>query len=1266
VQIGTATTTANGTYSLTYSDSQGVHTYYAIFAGDTTYGLSNVGCSVSVGNLTPSTITITSNNTTPAVNQSFTLSGTLTSNGTAVPGKTITLERVNSSGTWVQIGTATTTANGTYSLTYSDSQGVHTYYAIFAGDTTYGPSNVGCSVSVGTITPTTITITIITDDPNPAVNQSFTLSGTLSILTVGTAPLSGETITLDRVDPSGTWTQVNTTTTTNGTYSFTRSESSQGTYSYYAVFAGDTAYGPSNAGVTLPVGNLQRSDIRILATNNTPAANQSYTLYGFLQDGVSGVPLVGQPIVLTVEGPSGQIAANAYTNTDANGAYAFTTSESAPGTYVCTVTFYGSSTYFISSTMCNVIIGNSIPTKLSLNISDSTPAVNQSFSISGYLTDINGTPLSGRVIFVVARLPSGEWVSRGGTITDSNGYYFVPLMSKQIPGEQIPGQYRYEVSFAGDGAYAQAVSEVEVAVGGPLQATNISINSTVAHPSVGEPFTLSGTLTDATGKPLAGEEIDLYRNVAGQQLQEGNIFQERYTDQNGYYLFVLNESTSGTYKYTAKFLGDETHAYSPLASVTLSVGTLTPSTITITSNNTTPAVNQSFTLSGILTVGTAPLSGETITLDRVDPSGTWTQVNTTTTATNGTYSFTRSESSQGTYSYYAVFAGDTAYGPSNAGVASILIHNLTPSTITITTNNTTPAVNQQVTFNATLSSGTTPLSGENVTIYHYLNGVRSNDTTNTTNATGQITVTTSFGSHGTRTYYASFAGDSSYQAATSSVLAVNVTNVTKMATALTIAAPASALTKQNFTVNGTLSASVVGTGNATITLQRSTDNATWTNVTTNVTDANGTYQFSNSETAPNIYYYRSSYDGNDTYANATSNTVSVQVRNPTQLSAAINLSSVAINVPFTINGTLNTTDGTPVAGATIQLQKNMSGTWTDVTGETNTTTSTGAYSISTSEPTAYADQYRTTYAGNATYTNATSSSVSVKVAASIAGAPVVSAQNANSLDLFFRGTDNALWWKHWNGTTWSAATSQGGILTSDPAAISPGTNQVDVFVRGNDSAIWVNTTTNGGSSWSGWQSLGGQIPAGTAPSVCSWGSGRIDLFVQGTDGALWHKWYSGGSWSGWQSLGGKLTSSAAAAAAPGSSRIDVFVRGTDGAIWQRTTTNGGSSWSGWTSRGGQIPVNTIPAACSWGSGRLDLFANGTDGQLWWMYTTNGGSSWSGWQSLGRPLGESLTSSPTAAAPASGIMDVFVRGGDNGLWERTYNSGSWSGWTSIAI
>ncbi len=87
----------------------------------------------------------------------------------------------------------------------------------------------------------------------------------------------------------------------------------------------------------------------------------------------------------------------------------------------------------------------------------------------------------------------------------------------------------------------------------------------------------------------------------------------------------------------------------------------------------------------------------------------------------------------------------------------------------------------------------------------------------------------------------------------------------------------------------------------------------------------------------------------------------------------------AINRPFTINGTLNTTGGTAISGATIQLQKNVSGTWANVTGKTNTTTSTGAYRISTSEPAVGTYQYRTIYAGNASVASATSPVVSVKV-----------------------------------------------------------------------------------------------------------------------------------------------------------------------------------------------------------------------------------------------------------------------------------------------
>ena len=123
---------------------------------------------------------------------------------------------------------------------------------------------------------------------------------------------------------------------------------------------------------------------------------------------------------------------------------------------------------------------------------------------------------------------------------------------------------------------------------------------------------------------------------------------------------------------------------------------------------------------------------------------------------------------------------------------------------------------------------------------------------------------------------------------------------------------------------------------------------------------------------------------------------------------------------------------------------------------------------------------------------------------------------------------------------------------------------MDVFMRGTDGALWWKTTTNGGTSWSNWYSIGGQILAGTGPAACSWGTGRLDVFVQGTDGVLYQKTWTGSSWSGWQSLSGKLASSPAATS-PASGVIDVCVRGTDNGLWQKTY-NG--VWSGWASAGG--------------------------------------------------------------------------------------------------
>ena len=186
------------------------------------------------------------------------------------------------------------------------------------------------------------------------------------------------------------------------------------------------------------------------------------------------------------------------------------------------------------------------------------------------------------------------------------------------------------------------------------------------------------------------------------------------------------------------------------------------------------------------------------------------------------------------------------------------------------------------------------------------------------------------------------------------------------------------------------------------------------------------------------------------------------------------------------------------------------------------------------------------------------------------------------------GSSNGCWvksapalWSNWEGL--------GGVLTSAPTVASWGTNRLDVFVRGTDNAMhhkWWD-----GSRWNNWESLGGVLK--DAPGCTSWGTNRIDCFVRGTDDQLWHKWWDGSHWQAWEGLGGVLTS-APTVASWGANRLDVFVRGTDNAMHHKSWD--GSRWNDWESLGGVL--KDAPGCESWGINRIDCFVRGTDDQLW--------------------------------------------------------------------
>ncbi|MDQ4098673.1 MAG: twin-arginine translocation signal domain-containing protein [Actinomycetota bacterium] len=140
-------------------------------------------------------------------------------------------------------------------------------------------------------------------------------------------------------------------------------------------------------------------------------------------------------------------------------------------------------------------------------------------------------------------------------------------------------------------------------------------------------------------------------------------------------------------------------------------------------------------------------------------------------------------------------------------------------------------------------------------------------------------------------------------------------------------------------------------------------------------------------------------------------------------------------------------------------------------------------------------------------------------------------------------------------------------------------------------------------------------------------------------------------------LDGVLASSPAVASAPGVGRSAVFVVGTDGNVYWSRQDSPGAGWGPWRFRGKPPPgVIGSPAAVARGPNELDVFVRGGDNRLWQQHSPNGGESWSVWF---QPVPDGvLASDPAVVSWAPHRVDVFVLGTDGQIWQRFYD-GQWN-------
>ncbi|KAG8418904.1 hypothetical protein J3459_011885 [Metarhizium acridum] len=132
----------------------------------------------------------------------------------------------------------------------------------------------------------------------------------------------------------------------------------------------------------------------------------------------------------------------------------------------------------------------------------------------------------------------------------------------------------------------------------------------------------------------------------------------------------------------------------------------------------------------------------------------------------------------------------------------------------------------------------------------------------------------------------------------------------------------------------------------------------------------------------------------------------------------------------------------------------------------------------------------------------------------------------------------------WTGSSWSGWYNQGGVIVDDVPPVSTASNRLDLFARGTDNALY-QKSWNGGA-WTAWIDLGGRIVS--RPSAAAWVASTITVAAQGTDNAVYLKEFNGHSWADWRSIGGVVTD-APVINPRGGFGAAVFARGTNAALY---------------------------------------------------------------------------------------------------------------------
>lgn len=286
-------------------------------------------------------------------------------------------------------------------------------------------------------------------------------------------------------------------------------------------------------------------------TINAPGSvhlKQSFAINGKLIDGVgAGIDDMKITVYKSTDGKKWTAVGTCLTG--GGGYYSFTTSESAPGSYLYKASFDSNRVFQTSSSAKVTVNADSlIATSLTLTTDKTTIFNDQFVHFKANLSDISGTPLVFKWVNYTLTTATGQTAS-GAALTNIFGNVDFPIQGSP--------PLTFVTTFNGDSSYASATSNTIQIGSTPLIPTTTTLDVNPTTINNGDTVTFTGIVTDPNGVGVFGHKIrlELWDNTN----HFWNFFGfDEYTDGAGTYNFTrIFVEPVGTYQLRAASLGTD-------------------------------------------------------------------------------------------------------------------------------------------------------------------------------------------------------------------------------------------------------------------------------------------------------------------------------------------------------------------------------------------------------------------------------------------------------------------------------------------------------------------------------------------------------------------------------------------------------------------------------------------------------------------------------------------------------------------------------------